>query len=125
MMPGALALMTVFVILLYITYVHLHRICLSYCPYHHHYYYYIYIQAVLWLSKPYEWSPAAVFAATRVFASNLHAKMAQVVYNYMIVQYMPSIYDNTYMITCIYMLCYLSIYLSVCSGFTPSCCFPR
>jgi hypothetical protein len=36
------------------------------------------MQSVLWISKPYEWSPAAVFAATRVFASNLHAKMAQV-----------------------------------------------
>jgi essential nuclear protein 1 len=34
-------------------------------------------EQVLWLTRPDEWSPAATFAATRIFASNLNEKMAQ------------------------------------------------
>jgi len=32
---------------------------------------------VLWLTRPDEWSPAATYASTRIFASNLNEKMAQ------------------------------------------------
>lgn len=32
---------------------------------------------ILWLTRPDEWSPAATYAATRIFASNLNPKMAQ------------------------------------------------
>jgi len=38
-------------------------------------------EEVLWLTKPDEWSPKAVYAATRVFASNLNERMAQRFYN--------------------------------------------
>jgi essential nuclear protein 1 len=31
----------------------------------------------LYLTRPEEWSPHAVYAATRIFASNLNASMAQ------------------------------------------------
>jgi essential nuclear protein 1 len=36
---------------------------------------------LLWLTEPDEWSPAAVYYATRIFASNLNAKMAQRFFN--------------------------------------------
>lgn len=36
---------------------------------------------VLWLTKPEEWSNHAMLAATKVFASNFNAKMAQRFYN--------------------------------------------
>ena len=38
-------------------------------------------EEVLWLTKPDEWSPHAVYAATRIFASNLNERMAQRFYN--------------------------------------------
>ena len=34
-------------------------------------------EQVLWLTRPDEWSPAATYASTRIFASNLNEKMAQ------------------------------------------------
>jgi essential nuclear protein 1 len=34
-----------------------------------------------WLASPDHWSPVAVAAATKIFASNLNAKMAQRFYN--------------------------------------------
>ena len=34
-------------------------------------------EAVLWLTRPDEWSPCATYACTRIFASNLNAKMTQ------------------------------------------------
>lgn len=34
-------------------------------------------EEVLWLTRPDEWSPAATYAATRIFISNLNEKMAQ------------------------------------------------
>ena len=34
-------------------------------------------EEVLWLTRPDEWSPAATYACTRIFASNLNDKMAQ------------------------------------------------
>ena len=37
-------------------------------------------QDVLWLTRPDEWSPHAVFAATRMFASNLDVARAQLFY---------------------------------------------
>jgi hypothetical protein len=36
---------------------------------------------VLWLTKPDEWSPASVLAATRIFASNFNERMAQRFFN--------------------------------------------
>ncbi len=36
---------------------------------------------MLFLTEPDKWTPHAVFAATRLFASNLNAKMAQRFYN--------------------------------------------
>ena len=38
-------------------------------------------EEVLWLTKPDEWSPAAVYAATRIFASNFNERMAQRFFN--------------------------------------------
>lgn len=35
-------------------------------------------EEVLWLTRPDEWSACATFACTRIFASNLNEKMAQV-----------------------------------------------
>jgi hypothetical protein len=43
-------------------------------------------EEVLWLTRPDEWSPSATFACTRIFASNLNVKMAQV-----------DLYDNAYL----------------------------
>ncbi len=34
-------------------------------------------ETVLWLTRPDEWSPCATYACTRIFASNLNAKMTQ------------------------------------------------
>ena len=34
-------------------------------------------EQVLWLTRPDEWTPAATYASTRIFASNLNEKMAQ------------------------------------------------
>ena len=41
---------------------------------------------VLWLTRPDEWSPAATYATTRIFASNLNAKMAQRFYNLVLLE---------------------------------------
>ena len=38
-------------------------------------------EEVLWLTKPDEWSPASVYAATRIFASNLNERMSQRFFN--------------------------------------------
>lgn len=38
-------------------------------------------EEVLYLTRPDEWTPQAMFAATRIFASNLNPKMAQRFYN--------------------------------------------
>jgi essential nuclear protein 1 len=38
-------------------------------------------EEVLWLTKPDAWSPHTVYAATRIFASNLNERMAQRFYN--------------------------------------------
>lgn len=34
-------------------------------------------EEILYLTEPEKWSPGAVYQATRLFASNLNAKMAQ------------------------------------------------
>jgi essential nuclear protein 1 len=34
-------------------------------------------EEIVWVTQPYEWSAAATFAATRIFASNLNPHMAQ------------------------------------------------
>ena len=41
---------------------------------------------VLWLTRPDEWSPGATYACTRIFASNLSAKMAQRFYNLVLLE---------------------------------------
>lgn len=38
-------------------------------------------EEILWLTEPENWSPNAIYAATRLFASNLNARMAQRFYN--------------------------------------------
>ena len=38
-------------------------------------------EEVLYLTRPDQWTPQAMFAATRIFASNLNPKMAQRFYN--------------------------------------------
>eukprot|EP00899_Mesostigma_viride_P010323 jgi/Mesvir1/19292/Mv10366-RA.1 len=47
-------------------------------------------EEVMYLTKPEEWSPGAVFVATRLFASNLNAKMAQRFYNLVLLPRMRS-----------------------------------
>jgi essential nuclear protein 1 len=41
---------------------------------------------VLWLTRPDEWSAGATYACTRIFASNLNAKMAQRFYNMILLE---------------------------------------
>lgn len=41
---------------------------------------------VLWLTRPDEWSPAATYACTRIFTSNLNAKMAQRFFNMILLE---------------------------------------
>ena len=41
---------------------------------------------VLWITRPDEWSPIATFACTRIFASNLNAKMAQRFFNIVLLE---------------------------------------
>lgn len=41
---------------------------------------------VLWLTRPDAWSPAATFACTRIFASNLNEKMAQRFFNMVLLE---------------------------------------
>jgi essential nuclear protein 1 len=43
-------------------------------------------EEVLWLTKPDEWSPGAVYAATRIFASNFNERMAQRFYNLILLE---------------------------------------
>jgi essential nuclear protein 1 len=43
-------------------------------------------ERILWLTRPDEWSAAATYAATRIFASNLNAKMAQRFYNLVLLE---------------------------------------
>jgi essential nuclear protein 1 len=42
---------------------------------------------ILWLTQPDQWSPHAMFAATRLFASNLNPKMAQRFYNIFLLEH--------------------------------------
>ena len=41
---------------------------------------------VLWLTRPDEWSASATYVCTRIFASNLNAKMAQKFYNIILLE---------------------------------------
>ena len=41
---------------------------------------------ILWLTRPDEWSPCAVYACTRIFASNLNVKMAQRFFNLVLLE---------------------------------------
>jgi essential nuclear protein 1 len=41
---------------------------------------------VLWLTRPDQWSACATYACTRIFASNLNAKMAQRFYNVVLLE---------------------------------------
>lgn len=43
-------------------------------------------ERILWLTRPDEWSGAATYAATRIFASNLNVKMAQRFYNLVLLE---------------------------------------
>mmetsp|Transcript_12774 Transcript_12774/g.21381 ORF Transcript_12774/g.21381 Transcript_12774/m.21381 type:complete len:338 (-) Transcript_12774:72-1085(-) len=43
-------------------------------------------EQVLWLTRPDEWSPAATYACTRIFASNLNEKMAQRFLNFVLLE---------------------------------------
>ena len=38
-------------------------------------------ESVVWLTEPHEWSPASMYAATRIFASNMNPKMSQRFFN--------------------------------------------
>lgn len=42
---------------------------------------------VLWLTRPDEWSPHSMFAATKIFASNLNPRMAQRFYNIFLLEH--------------------------------------
>lgn len=41
---------------------------------------------ILWLTRPDEWSPAATYATTRIFASNLNGKLVQRFYNLVLLE---------------------------------------
>ena len=43
-------------------------------------------ERILWLTRPDQWSAAATYAATRIFASNLNAKMAQRFFNLVLLE---------------------------------------
>jgi essential nuclear protein 1 len=43
-------------------------------------------EQILWLTRPDDWSPHSVYACTRIFASNLNAKMAQRFYNMVLLE---------------------------------------
>ena len=43
-------------------------------------------EEVLWLTRPDTWSPSAVYACTRIFASNLNVKMAQRFFNLVLLE---------------------------------------
>lgn len=46
-----------------------------------------YWEDILWLTTPDKWSPHAMFAATRLFSSNLNPKMAQRFYNIFLLEH--------------------------------------
>ena len=48
-------------------------------------------EEILWLTSPHQWTPAAMFAATRLFASNLNERMAQRFYHMVL---LPAVEDN-------------------------------
>ncbi|CBK24045.2 uncharacterized protein [Blastocystis hominis] len=48
-------------------------------------------EEILWITEPQNWSPQAMFAATRIFASNLNAKLAQRFYSSVL---LPAVLDN-------------------------------
>ncbi|KAK8831870.1 hypothetical protein WA577_001927 [Blastocystis sp. JDR] len=48
-------------------------------------------EEILWITQPDKWSPQATFAATRIFASNLNAKLAQRFYATVL---LPAVLDN-------------------------------
>lgn len=43
-------------------------------------------EEVLWLTRPDTWTPSAIFACTRIFASNLNVKMAQRFFNMVLLE---------------------------------------
>lgn len=43
-------------------------------------------ESVMWITRPESWSPTATYAVTRIFASNLNAKMAQRFYNLILLE---------------------------------------
>lgn len=43
-------------------------------------------ERILWLTRPDMWSPAGTYAVTRIFASNLHAKLAQRFFNLVLLE---------------------------------------
>ena len=43
-------------------------------------------ESILWITRPDTWSPTATYACTRIFASNLNAKMAQRFYNLVLLE---------------------------------------
>lgn len=43
-------------------------------------------ERILWLTRPDMWSPSGTYAVTRIFASNLHVKMAQRFYNLVLLE---------------------------------------
>jgi len=52
-------------------------------------------EEVLYLTRPDQWSPQAMYAATRIFASNLNPKMAQRFYNLVLLDSVRAdIFDN-------------------------------
>ncbi|CEG46240.1 bystin [Plasmopara halstedii] len=54
-----------------------------------------YWEDILWLTSPEKWSPHAMRAATRLFASNLNPKMAQRFYNIFLLEHVrQDIHDN-------------------------------
>ena len=43
-------------------------------------------EEVLWLTRPDQWTPSAIYACTRIFASNLNVKMAQRFFNMVLLE---------------------------------------
>ncbi|KAG1710947.1 hypothetical protein DVH05_013668 [Phytophthora capsici] len=54
-----------------------------------------YWEDILWLTSPEKWSPHAMYAATRLFASNLNPKMAQRFFNIFLLEHVrQDIHEN-------------------------------
>ncbi|TDH65740.1 hypothetical protein CCR75_004686 [Bremia lactucae] len=54
-----------------------------------------YWEDILWLTNPAKWSPHAMYAATRLFASNLNPKMAQRFFNIFLLEHVrQDIHEN-------------------------------